>query len=126
METRAHHVLIGLVTVLVVVAGMLFGLWLAKSSVDSEFKDYEIVFNEAVTGLSKGGMVERWMALHKGRWPLLQRHGSVDRHHQFLGDQRIEGHQQVQVEAAEGRVVDIGHVDIIDQVNRFEASHRAH
>jgi hypothetical protein len=43
-----------------------------------------------------------------------------------LGDQRIEGHQQVQVEAAEGRVVNIGHVDIIDQVNRFEASHRAH
>jgi len=58
METRAHHVLIGLVTVLVVAGAMLFGLWLAKSSVDSTFKDYEVVFNEAVTGLSKGSAVQ--------------------------------------------------------------------
>ena len=29
METRAHHVLIGLFSVLVVVGAMLFGLWLA-------------------------------------------------------------------------------------------------
>jgi phospholipid/cholesterol/gamma-HCH transport system substrate-binding protein len=54
METRAHHVLIGLFTVLVVAGAMLFGLWLAKSSVDDTFKDYEVVFNEAVSGLSKG------------------------------------------------------------------------
>jgi len=58
METRAHHVLIGLFTVLVVVGALLFGLWLAKSSVDKEFKDYEIVFNEAVSGLSKGSAVQ--------------------------------------------------------------------
>ncbi|MDD0976577.1 MlaD family protein [Pseudomonas fontis] len=58
METRAHHVLIGLVTVIVVAGAMLFGLWLAKSSVDSTFKDYEVVFNEAVTGLSKGSAVQ--------------------------------------------------------------------
>lgn len=58
METRAHHVLIGLVTVLVVAGAMLFGLWLAKSSVDSTFKDYEVVFNEAVTGLFKGSAVQ--------------------------------------------------------------------
>ncbi|WP_347903049.1 MlaD family protein [Pseudomonas purpurea] len=58
METRAHHVLIGLFTVIVVVGALLFGLWLAKSSVDTEFKDYEIVFNEAVSGLSKGSAVQ--------------------------------------------------------------------
>ena len=58
METRAHHVLIGLFTVLVVVGGMLFGLWLAKSSMDNTFKDYEVVFNEAVSGLSKGSSVQ--------------------------------------------------------------------
>jgi phospholipid/cholesterol/gamma-HCH transport system substrate-binding protein len=58
METRAHHVLIGLFTVIVVAAALLFGLWLAKSSVDTEFKDYEIVFNEAVSGLSKGSAVQ--------------------------------------------------------------------
>ena len=58
METRAHQVLIGLFTVIVVAGALLFGLWLAKSSVDTEFKDYEIVFNEAVSGLSKGSAVQ--------------------------------------------------------------------
>lgn len=58
METRAHYVLIGLFTVIVVAGALLFGLWLAKSSVDTEFKDYEIVFNEAVSGLSKGSAVQ--------------------------------------------------------------------
>lgn len=58
METRAHYVLIGLFTVLVVVAGLLFGLWLAKSSADRQFSEYDIVFNEAVTGLSQGGAVQ--------------------------------------------------------------------
>lgn len=58
METRAHHVLIGLVTVLVVAGAMLFGLWLTKSRVDDAFKDYEVVFNEAVSGLSRGSAVQ--------------------------------------------------------------------
>jgi len=44
--------------VIVVTAALLFGLWLAKSSVDTEFKDYEVVFNEAVSGLSKGSSVQ--------------------------------------------------------------------
>lgn len=50
METRAHHVLIGLFTLLVVVAGLLFGVWLAKSHADREWHYYDVVFNEAVTG----------------------------------------------------------------------------
>ncbi len=58
METRAHHVLIGLFTVIVVAAALLFGLWLAKSSVDTALKDYQVVFNEAVTGLSNGSPVQ--------------------------------------------------------------------
>lgn len=58
METRAHHVLIGLFSVLVVVGAMLFGLWLAKASMDNAFTDYEVVFNEAVSGLSKGSSVQ--------------------------------------------------------------------
>ncbi|MEG1039088.1 MAG: MlaD family protein [Pseudomonas sp.] len=58
METRAHHVLIGLITVIVVAGAMLFGLWLTKSSIDSTFKDYEVVFNEAVSGLSRGSSVQ--------------------------------------------------------------------
>ena len=58
METRAHHVLIGLFTVIVVSAALLFGLWLAKSSTDQDFQDYEVVFNQAVTGLSQGAAVQ--------------------------------------------------------------------
>lgn len=58
METRAHHVLIGLFTVIIVTGALLFGLWLAKARTDKEFQDYEVVFNEAVTGLSQGAAVQ--------------------------------------------------------------------
>ncbi len=58
METRAHHVLIGLFTVIAVSAALLFGLWLAKSNVDTDFKEYQVVFKEAVTGLSSGSPVQ--------------------------------------------------------------------
>lgn len=58
METRAHHVLIGLFTVLVVGAALMFALWLGKSDADRQFETYDIVFHEAVSGLSKGGTVE--------------------------------------------------------------------
>lgn len=57
METRAHHVLIGLFTVLSIVAALLFGLWLARSNTMTAYRDYEIVFQEAVTGLSEGAAV---------------------------------------------------------------------
>jgi phospholipid/cholesterol/gamma-HCH transport system substrate-binding protein len=58
METRAHHVLIGLFTVIVVGAALMFALWLGKSDADRQFEVYDIVFQEAVSGLSKGGTVE--------------------------------------------------------------------
>ena len=58
METRAHHVLIGLFTLLVGGGGLLFALWLGKSSLDRSFDQYEIVFHEAVTGLSNGSPVQ--------------------------------------------------------------------
>lgn len=58
METRAHHVLIGLFTVLVIGAALLFALWLAKADSDRQFEVYDIVFQEAVTGLSRGSTVE--------------------------------------------------------------------
>lgn len=58
METRAHHVLIGFFTLLVAAAGLLFALWLGKSSHDTQFQTLDIVFLEAVSGLSKGSTVE--------------------------------------------------------------------
>ncbi len=45
METRAHHVMIGLFSVIVVVGAMLFGLRLANSGVGTAFQDYEVIFN---------------------------------------------------------------------------------
>lgn len=58
METRAHHVLIGLFTVLVVGAALSFALWLGKVDSDTQFNLYDVVFEEAVNGLSKGSTVE--------------------------------------------------------------------
>ena len=58
METRAHHVLIGLFTLLVGGGALLFALWLGKSSLDSSYDNYEIIFHEAVTGLSNGSPVQ--------------------------------------------------------------------
>ena len=58
METRAHHVIIGAFAIGIFVLAMGFVLWLSKSSIDQEFAYYDIIFNEAVTGLSKGGTVQ--------------------------------------------------------------------
>jgi phospholipid/cholesterol/gamma-HCH transport system substrate-binding protein len=58
METRAHHVIIGAFAIGVFLLAMGFVLWLSKSSIDQQFSYYDIVFNEAVTGLSKGGTVQ--------------------------------------------------------------------
>lgn len=58
MEPRAHHVLIGLFTLVVCAAAVLFALWLAKSKNESDVRHYVVVFNEAVRGLSKGSAVQ--------------------------------------------------------------------
>ncbi|HET7163115.1 MAG TPA: MlaD family protein [Rhodanobacteraceae bacterium] len=58
METRAHHVLIGAFTLVVVVLVVLFALWLGKTSLNRQYHYYDIVFTEAVTGLSKGSPVQ--------------------------------------------------------------------
>ncbi len=58
MEPRAHHVLIGLFTVIAVVVVSLFVLWLGKSPSDTQQKYYSVIFNEAVRGLSVGSAVQ--------------------------------------------------------------------
>lgn len=58
METRAQYVLIGLFTLIVAASAMVFGLWLAKSGTQQDDKQYDIVFNEAVSGLDVGNKVE--------------------------------------------------------------------
>lgn len=58
METRAHHVLIGLFAVLVIAGMLLFGLWLAEGGLERHRAEYRIVFSEAVSGLSVGSNVK--------------------------------------------------------------------
>jgi len=58
VETKANHVLIGLFTLGVIAAILLFILWASKYSAEGTFHEFDIVFNEAVTGLSVGGVVE--------------------------------------------------------------------
>ena len=58
METRAHHVVIGLFTLIVVSAALLFCLWLTNAGSNRQFKLYDIVFNEPVSGLSQGSIVQ--------------------------------------------------------------------
>lgn len=57
METRAHHIVIGLFTVLAVAGALLFALWLDKSSGDREYAYYEVGFDRAVSGLAVGNEV---------------------------------------------------------------------
>lgn len=58
MEPRAHHVMIGLFTLVVAAAAVLFALWLSTSSSDDQVNEYEVLFTEAVRGLSRGSAVQ--------------------------------------------------------------------
>ena len=58
METRANYVLIGAFTLLTAVCLLLFALWATKFSSDRNWRQYEVIFNEPVTGLTEGGSVQ--------------------------------------------------------------------
>ncbi|MFO8142975.1 MAG: MlaD family protein [Marinobacter sp.] len=57
MEPKAHHVIIGLFTLVAVAAALLFALWLGKSSADREWAYYQIGFDHPVGGLASGNPV---------------------------------------------------------------------
>lgn len=58
METRANHVLIGAFTLAAAVAALLFALWAASFSAARSWQEVDVVFTEAVTGLSVGSVVQ--------------------------------------------------------------------
>ena len=57
METRAHHVLIGLFTLGAGAAALAFTLWLS-GSMTREYQRYDILFQERVSGLTAGSPVQ--------------------------------------------------------------------
>ncbi|TCK05653.1 MlaD family protein [Marinobacterium mangrovicola] len=58
METRVHHVVVGLFTLVALLAALGFGVWLVNSGKQEETLSYRVVFNEAVSGLSVGSQVK--------------------------------------------------------------------
>lgn len=58
METRANYVLIGAFTLVATLALLLFALWAAKFSSERGWRQYAVVFDEPVTGLSEGSAVQ--------------------------------------------------------------------
>jgi len=58
MEPRAHHLLVGLFTLIVAVAAVVFSLWMTKAGRDSAVKEYQVVFTDPISGLSRGSAVQ--------------------------------------------------------------------
>lgn len=65
METRANHVLIGAFTLLGLVLLLAVGLWAARYQTAAAWQDYEVRFEQAVTGLSAGSTVQ-YNGIHMG------------------------------------------------------------
>lgn len=58
METRANYVMIGVFTLAAAAFMLLFGLWAAKYTSEKDWRYYDVIFDEAVTGLTEGGSVQ--------------------------------------------------------------------
>lgn len=57
MEKDANYALVGLISLMLLVGLMAFGIWLAQFNLNRDFQNYDIVFQGPVNGLSKGGEV---------------------------------------------------------------------
>jgi phospholipid/cholesterol/gamma-HCH transport system substrate-binding protein len=58
METRANHVLIGAFTVAGAIMLVVIGLWASRYAADDSWKEYEVIFEHPVSGLSVGSTVQ--------------------------------------------------------------------
>ena len=58
METKANYVLIGAFTLATAAFLLLFGLWAAKYSSERDWQEFQVIFNEPVTGLTEGSSVQ--------------------------------------------------------------------
>jgi len=57
METRANYVAVGAFVLVLLVAGIIGLLWVARVSFTREFTRYDIFFSGSVTGLAQGSLV---------------------------------------------------------------------
>ena len=57
MERHANHALVGIVTTLLVVGGLIFAVWLSSSGIGGHDR-YLVVFTGPVRGLAKGSEVQ--------------------------------------------------------------------
>lgn len=58
METKAHHVLIGAFVLGLGLFGILFALWIGKAHFAKEYADYDVLFEQSVSGLTVGAAVQ--------------------------------------------------------------------
>ncbi|SFR37100.1 phospholipid/cholesterol/gamma-HCH transport system substrate-binding protein [Pseudidiomarina maritima] len=58
METKAHHIIVGIATLLLLIAALAFSLWLAKADSEQAYKNYDVLFKEPVSGLTVGSPVQ--------------------------------------------------------------------
>ena len=58
MEPRAHHVVVGVFTVVTIAAILLFALWLGDVEGSRDYSYYEVGFRHGVSGLSEGSPVQ--------------------------------------------------------------------
>ncbi len=57
MERDAHYAAVGIATIALLAAAVVFAMWLARLSFNEEYDVYDIVFYGPVRGLSEGGEV---------------------------------------------------------------------
>ncbi|MDB5422469.1 MAG: transporter substrate-binding protein, partial [Brevundimonas sp.] len=57
MERDAHYAAVGIATVALVAALIVFTIWLARLQFNDDYDVYDIVFSGPVNGLSEGGEV---------------------------------------------------------------------
>lgn len=57
MERDAHYAAVGIATIALMAALLVFAMWLARLSFNEEFDQYDIVFYGPVRGLTEGGEV---------------------------------------------------------------------
>jgi phospholipid/cholesterol/gamma-HCH transport system substrate-binding protein len=58
METRAHYVAVGTFVLVMVVLGFVAVMWIARSSLNTQYAHYDIYFKGPVSGLRAGAAVE--------------------------------------------------------------------